>query len=155
MPLPLSAACGARPTAQGSADMEWRIQAPSKWRPPQALRPRMEQLLRESPKRGIVLMPLHLGMWHPRLEACLQCERHEEVTTRYRCPCQRAKWRRVLQAVSPPLKLHGGMTVRIISGVPRSRTCIAEEGDGTHDWAAVLANHVHVLAALQTVEFRQ
>ena len=70
VPLPLSATYGARPTAQGSADMEWRIHAPSKWSPPRALHPRMQQLLRESPETGIVLVPLHLGMWHPRLEAC-------------------------------------------------------------------------------------
>ena len=38
----------------------------------------------------------------------------------------------------------GGMTLLIISGVPRSRTCIPEEGEGTHDWAAVPADHVHV-----------
>ena len=155
VPLPVSAAYGAHPTAQGSADMEWRIHAPSKLRPPRALHPRMEQLLRESPETGIVLVPLHLGMCHPRLEACPRCERHEEVTTRYRCPCHRAKWRRALHAVSPPWRLHGGLALRIISGVPRLRTCIAEEGEGTHDWAAVSADHVHVLAALQVVEFRQ
>ena len=155
VPLPLSATYGARPTAQGSPDMKWHIHAPSKWRPPRALHPRMEQLLHESPETGILLVPLHLGMWHPHLEACPRCERHEEVTTRYRCPCHRAKWRRVLQAVSLPWRLHGGMTLRIISGVPRSRTCIAEEGEGTHDWAAVPADHVHVPAALQAMEFRQ
>ena len=155
VPLPLSATYGARPTAQGSVDMEWRIHAPSKWRPLRALHPRMEQLLRESPETGILLVPLHLGMWHPRLEACPRCERHEEVTMRQRCPCHRAKWRRALQAVSLPWRLHGGTALRIISGVPWSHMCIAEEGEGTHDWAAVPVDHVHVLAALQAVEFRQ
>ena len=48
VPLPLSATYGASPTTRGSAEMEWRIHAPSKWRPPRALHPRMEQLLRES-----------------------------------------------------------------------------------------------------------
>ena len=118
VPLPLSATYGGRPTAQGSVDMEWRIHAPSKWRPPRALHPWMEQLLRESPEMGIVLVPLHLGMWHPRLKACLRCERHEEVTTRYRCPCHRAKWRRALQVVSPPWRLHGGLTLCISTGGP-------------------------------------
>ena len=145
VPLPLLATYRAHPTAQGSADMEWRIHAPGQWRPPRAPHPRMEQLLRESPETGIVLVPLHLGMWH---EACPRCERHEEVTTQYRCPCHRAKWRRALQAVSPPWRLHGKMTLRIISGVPRSRTCIAEEGEGMHEWAAVPADHVQVPAAL-------
>ena len=154
VPLPLSAMYGARPTAQGSADMEWRIHAPSKWRTPRALHPRMEQLLRESPETGIVLVPLHLGMWYPRLKACPRCERHGEVATWYRCPCHTAKGRRALQGVSPPWRLHGGLTLRIMSGVPRSCTCIAEEGEGTHDWATVPPHHVHVPAALQVVEFR-
>ena len=39
VPLPLLATYGARPTAQGSANMEWRIHALSKWRPPRALHP--------------------------------------------------------------------------------------------------------------------
>ena len=106
---------------------------PQRRRPPRALHPQMEQLPRESPETGIVLVPLHLGMWYLRLEACPRCERHEEVTTRYRCPCHRANWRRALQVVSPPWRLHGGMTLCIISGVPRSRTCVAEEGEGTHN----------------------
>ena len=98
--------------------------------------------------------PTGVGMWHPRLEACPRSERHEEVTTRHRCPCHRAKWWRALQALSLPWRLHGGMTLRIISRVPKSRTCIPEEGEGTHDWAAIPADHVHVPAALQAVEFR-
>ena len=105
MPWPLPATYGARPTAHGSTDIEWHIYAPSKWRPPQALHARMEQLLRESPETGIPMVPLHLGMWHPRLEACPRSERHEEVTTWYRCPCHKAKWRRDLQAVDPPWRL--------------------------------------------------
>ena len=88
--------------------MEWCIHVPSKWRPPRALHPRMEQLLRESPETGIRLVPLHLGMWHPRLEARPRCKRHEEVTTRYRCPCHKPKWRRALHTVDPPWRLHGG-----------------------------------------------
>ena len=155
VPLPLSVTYGARPTVQGSADMEWHIHAPSKRSPRWALHPRMEQLLREFPETGIVLVPLHLGMWHPRLEACPRCERHEEVMTRYRCPSHRAKWRRALHAVSPPWRLHGGMNLRIISGVPRSHTCIAGEGEGTQDLATVPTDHVHVPAALRMVEFRR
>ena len=91
----------------------------------------------------------------PRLEACPCCERHEEVTTRYKCPCHKPKWRRALHAVDPPWRLHRGTSLRIISGVPRSRTCIAAEGEGTHDWVAVPADHVHGPAAMQEVEFRQ
>ena len=91
MPLPLPATYGARPTAYGSADMEWRIHTPSKWRLPWALHPRMEQLLRESLETGILLVPLHLGMWHPRLEACPRCERHKEVTNEV-CHKQTQVW---------------------------------------------------------------
>ena len=57
--------------------------------------------------------------------------------------------------MDPPWRLHGGASLHIISGVPRSRTCIAAEGEGTHDWAVVPADHVHVPAAMQEVEFRQ
>ena len=154
VPLPLQATYGARPMARGSTDMEWCIHEPSKWRPPRALHPRMGQLLRESPETGIFLVPLYLGMWHPRLQACPRCEWHEEVTTRYKCPCRRPKWRRAPHAVDPPWRLHGGASLRIISVVPRSHTCIAAEGEGTHDCAAVPADHVHMPAAMQEVEFR-
>ena len=115
----------------------------------------MEQFLREYPETEILLVLLNLGTWCPHLQACPRFERHEELTTRYRYLCHRAKWRRALQAVSLPWRLHGGMTRHTISGVPRSRTCIAEEGEGMHDYATVLADHVHVLVALQAVEFRQ
>ena len=48
-----------------------------------------------------------------------------------------------------------GLTLRVICGVPRSHKCIAEEGEGTHDCAAVAADHVQVPAALQALDFRQ
>ena len=130
------------------------MHAMGKWRPPRALHPRIEQLLRVSPETGILLVPRHLGMWYPRLEAWPCSERHEEVTMRYRCPCHKAKWRRVLQAVDRPWTRHGGETLRIISRVPRSHTCIPAEGEGTHDCVAVPAEHVHVPAVMQPVEFR-
>ena len=43
----------------------------------------------------------------------------------------------------------------MLSGVPRSRTCIAAEGEGTHDWAAVPHDPVYVPPALQGVAFRK
>ena len=43
----------------------------------------------------------------------------------------------------------------MLSGVPRSKTCIAAAGEGTHDWAAVPHNHVFVPPAMQGVEFRK
>ena len=82
------------------------------------------------------------------MEAYPCFELHEEVTTRYRCLCHRPKWRRALHALDPPWRLNGGTSLRIISGVTRSRTCIAVEGEGTHDWAVVPADHVHVPAAM-------
>ena len=102
----------------------------------------------------MLLVQLHLGMWHPRLEACPRCERHEEGTTRYKCPCHTriAEGRRgSVSAMQPPR----GMSLRIINGVPRPHTCIAAEGEGTPDWAAVPADHVHVQVAMHKVPFRQ
>ena len=34
-----------------------------------------------------MLVPLHIGMWHPFIIVCWHCERREEVTTRCGCPC--------------------------------------------------------------------
>ena len=62
VPLPLQAMYGARPTARGTLVMEWRIHEPSKWRPPRARHPRMEQLLWESLETGVLLVPLHLHL---------------------------------------------------------------------------------------------
>ena len=45
--------------------------------------------------------------------------------------------------------------LRIVNRLPRSCTCIVAEGEGTHAWAAVPADHVHVPATMQVVEFRQ
>ena len=87
VPPPVQAMYGARPTAQGSTYMEWCIHARSTWRPPRVLHARMEQFLRESPETGIWLAPLHVGMWHPRLEACTRYERHEVMTRPCPCPC--------------------------------------------------------------------
>ena len=92
VPRPPSGTYGVRRKALGSADMEWHINAPSNRRPPWAHHPRMEQLLGDSSETGILLVPLHVGMRHPRLEPCPSCERQEEVTTRYKCPCHRSKW---------------------------------------------------------------
>ena len=94
--------------------------------------PKVEQLLRELPKTGILLVLAHLEMWHPRLEARPQCERHEEVTTRYKCPCRRAKWQSAPRAVDVPWSLQKRASLRIISGVPQSHTCIAAQGEGTY-----------------------
>ena len=42
-----------------------------------------------------------------------------------------------------------------MSGVPRSSTCIADEGEYTHNWAALPTDHVHVPVAMQEVELHQ
>ena len=60
-----------------------------------------------------------------------------------------------LYTVRLPWRLHGGTAMRIVSGVPWSHTCVAEESEGTHYRAAVPVDHVHVLAALPAAEFRQ
>ena len=41
------------------------------------------------PEIALVLVPLHLNLWHPHLTLCSRCERHEEVTKQFRCLC---KW---------------------------------------------------------------
>ena len=133
VPLQVPPTCGVSPAEGGTKKMEWPIHEPAKWRPPRHIHPRMRRLLQEEREVGVTLVPLHLGMWHPLLTACPRCEHHEEVTTRYRCPCQRPQWRRALATVKPAWWLHGGAALRILSGVPRSKTCIAAEGEGTHD----------------------
>ena len=155
VPLQVPPTYGVRPTPGGTERLEWPIHEPDRWRPPRSIHPRMKQLLQEEPEVGVTLVPLHLGMWHPLLKACPRCEHHEEVATRYRCPCQRSRWKRALAQVEPPWRLHGGATLRVLSGVPRSKTCIAAAGEGTHDWAAVPHDHVFVPPAVQGVEFRK
>ena len=82
VPLPLQTMYGAHLIAKDGLVMEWRIHEPSKWRPAGALNPRMQHVLWEYPRTEVLLVPLHLGMWHPHLEAYPRCERHEELTTR-------------------------------------------------------------------------
>ena len=154
VPLPLQPTYGAHPMSRRVPDMEWRIHEPQKWRPPPNLHPRMEQLLRESPETGIQLLPMHLGMWHPILKVCPHCEDHKEVTTRLGACATSPDGARPLHAVEPLWRLHRGASLRIISGVLRLRSCIAAEGKGTHNWAAVPRDQVHPLAAMQVIEFR-
>ena len=107
-------------------------------------------------KGGADTNALHIGMWHPTLTACPRCGRHEEVTTCFRCPCQRPGWTRALRQARAPWRLHGGVSLQWgARGVPWSMTCIAAEGEGTQDWVAVLREHVSLLAAVLRVEFRQ
>ena len=112
---------GVRLAEGGATKQEWCIHPPQKWRPPGAVHPRMKQLLRDDPEVGILLVPLHLGMWYLFLMA-----------TSFECPCPRPRWRRAL-----------------------STACIAAEGEGTHDWAAVLGEHVNSAPVMQIAEFRQ
>ena len=96
VPLQVPPTYGVRPTPGGTERLEWPIHEPDRWRPPRSIHPRMKQLLQEEPEVGVTLVPLHLGMWHPLLKACPRCEHHEQVTIRYRCPCQRSRWKRAL-----------------------------------------------------------
>ena len=132
VPLPPSAKYGARPTAQGSADMEWCIHAPSKWKPPRALGTAPPRV----PRDGNI--------------ACAATPRDVAPTSRG-MPSLR-KTRRGHNAV--PMPVPQGQVAESAAGYesamettwgddiahhqrgPRSRTCIAEEGEGTHDWAA-------------------
>ena len=51
-----------------------------------------------------------------------------------------------------PWRLH---SMRVLSGVPRSQTCITAEGEGTHDWAAVLRDAESESAAIVRMGLRQ
>ena len=79
-------------------------------------------------------------------------QRGSDVVERERCPCQRPQWRRAASEVAAPWRLHGEASLRTISGVPRSTTCIAAEGEGTHDWAAAPGEHEIPPPAMQILE---
>ena len=95
--------------------MEWRIHAPEKWRPLRAIHPCMEQLLQEELEVQLILVPLHLGMWHPLLTACP------------------GRWKRAMDKATIWWRPHGGASMRVFSGVPQSHTCIAVDGEGPPD----------------------
>ena len=44
----------------------------------------------------MLLVPLHIGIWHAILEACLRREHLEQVTTRFKCPCDKRMFSRAL-----------------------------------------------------------
>ena len=105
VPLQLLPTFGVRPTAQGADGMVYPFgteMATATSHPSED-----DPLLCENPETGMALVPLHLGVWHPTLEACPRCDRHEEVTTRFRCPCHKRRWRKALRTVDPPWRLHG------------------------------------------------
>jgi hypothetical protein len=139
---------------QGRPELQWRIHKPEHWREPRRLHPRMEELLKEFPGEILTTVPLHLEMWHPTLQACGRCEKKEEATTRFRCPCFRATWREAVHLQGRKWWVHDGSELRISSRYPTSSTTIAAEGEGTHDWAAVPREGSEQHAALERVEIR-
>ena len=128
---------------------------PSKWRPPRALHPRMEQLLRESPEWGYCWCRYTWGRG-----TCAW--RHAPAVKGTRKLQPGADARAIEPSGGGPSTQWirhgdcrgGGALLRIISGVPQSHICIAAEGEGMHDWVAVPVDHVHVPATMQEVEFR-
>ena len=134
--------------------LQWRIHTPEHWREPRGLHPRMEELLKEFQEEILTTVPLHLDMWHPTLQACGRCEKKEEATTRFRCPCFRARWKEAIHQQGGNWWVHDGKELRVSSKYPTSATIIAAAGEGSHDWAAVprLGSGQH--PALEWVEIR-
>ena len=118
------------------------------------MHPRMEGMLKEFRGELLTTVPMHLGMWHPTLQACGSCEKKEEATARFHCPCCRAKWREAIHLQGGQWWVHEGGVLKISSKYPTSRTIIAAEGEGTHDWAAVPRPGSEPHPALERVEIR-
>ena len=138
----------------GRPELQWRIHTPEHWREPRKMQPRMEEMLKEFPSEILTTVPMHPGMWHPTLQACGRCERKEEATTRFRCPCFRARWRGAIHQQGGKLWVHEDSELKVSSKYPTSKTIIAAEGAGTHDWAAVPRPGSEQHPALERVEVR-
>ena len=71
--------------ADGPARMEWHIHQPGYWRPPRQMDPWFEEQPKAYPEDALTLAPLHLGEWHPPLQAYGRCQHKDETTSRFRC----------------------------------------------------------------------
>ena len=109
--------------------------APGSWRPPRQMDSWFEEQLTAYPEDALTLAPLHLGEWQPPLQACGRCQHKDETTSRFRCPCHRERWQTAAQAAGGHWRIPDGNIVLVVSNLPGSRTCLGEQGRGTHDWA--------------------
>ena len=107
------------------------------WRPPRQMDSWFEEQLTAYPEDALTLAPLHLGEWHPPLLACGRCQHKDKATSRSRCPCHRERWRTAARAAGGHQRIPDGDILLVVSNLPGSRTCLGEQGRGTHDWAAV------------------
>ena len=89
------------------------------------------------PEDTISLAPLHLGEWHPPLQACGRCQHKEEAMSRFRCACHREWWRATARAARGHCRTSEGDVLLLVSNLPCSPTCLGEEGRGTQDRAVV------------------
>ena len=149
LPLSLGAAYGSS-RADGPWKMEWRIHRPGYRRLLRHMDSCVEEQLTAYPEDALTLAPLHLGEWHPPLQACGRCQHRDKATSRFRCPWER--WRTAARAAGGHWRILDGDIVLVVSNLPGSRTCLGEQGRGTHDWAAIpWGQHVapHVVAVLE------
>ena len=83
---------GGEQTALGN--MEWRIHKPEYWRPPRPMDSWFEEQLMAYLEDALTLALLHLGEWHPPLQACGRCQHKDETTSRF----LRERWRTAARA---------------------------------------------------------
>ena len=95
----------------------------------------------------ILLVPLHLGM-APASGGMPPLRTAQGSNDAVQMPVPQAQVEEGPPRSGPAMEATRGALLHIINGVPRSHTCIAVEGEGTHDYAAIPADHVHVLAAM-------
>ena len=120
--------------------------------PARQMDPLIEQQLKAYLDDALTLTPLHLGEWHPPLQACGRCQHKDETTSSFRCTCQWERLWTAAWAATGHWRISDGEVLLVLSNLLGSRTCLGERGRGTHDWAVVSwGQHValHVVAVLE------
>ena len=108
-----------------------RMAQPGCWRPPRQMDSWFEEQLRAYPQEA----SLHLGEWHPPLQACGRCQHKEEATSRFWCAFHQERRRAAARAVGGHWRIPDGEVLLVVSNLPGSWTCLGERGWGTYDWA--------------------
>jgi hypothetical protein len=124
-----------------------RIVPRARWPPrdPTHLKPRQEvgehhrSRKKEFPKESLTLMPLDLGMWHPRQTPCSKCE-HQGVGQRYKCECQVPRWKWAMDKSIPNWRIHrhdrtdGVWRIQVSVRISNVKWILGDGGD--YDWGA-------------------